>query len=158
MFYLLLFCFLPKKNNIIYTVHKIVILTLYCDSRIRASRTSIISCLSQSALSSVQLVNWILRPSQRLKTACFLHSRPSCSKTSKVLHCFFCLNWTIRFSVTWYSSFPSVLWRCWLGGRKVIRPVKNWVVGFWRGYLSGAKCRLAYGPADAISTDCLLLQ
>ena len=22
---------------------------------------------------------------------------------------------------------PSVLWRCWLGGRKGIRPVKNWV-------------------------------
>ena len=31
--------------------------------------------------------------------------------------------------------FPSVLWRCWLGGRKGIRPVKNWVVGCWRGYL-----------------------
>ena len=26
----------------------------------------------------------------------------------------------------------------------------------WRGYLSGARCRLAYGPADA--TLCLLLQ
>ena len=25
----------------------------------------------------------------------------------------------------------------WLGGRKGIRPVKNWVVGCWRGYLSG---------------------
>ena len=24
--------------------------------------------------------------------------------------------------------------------------------------LSGARCRLAYGPADAIATDCLLLQ
>ena len=24
---------------------------------------------------------------------------------------------------------PSVLWRCWLGGRKGIRPVKNWVWG-----------------------------
>jgi len=32
---------------------------------------------------------------------------------------------------------PSVLWRCWFGSRKGIRPVKNWVVGFWRGYLSG---------------------
>ena len=45
---------------------------------------------------------------------------------------------------------PSVLWRCWLGSRKGIRPVKNWVVGYWHGYLSGARCRLfAYGPADA---------
>jgi len=36
-----------------------------------------------------------------------------------------------------------------LGGRKGIRPVKNRVVGYWRGYLSGARCRLAYGSADA---------
>ena len=27
-----------------------------------------------------------------------------------------------------------------------------------RGYLSGARCRLAYGPADATATHCLLLQ
>ena len=53
---------------------------------------------------------------------------------------------------------PSVLWRCWLGGRKGIRPVKNWVVGCWHGYLSGARCRLAYCPADATATHCLLLQ
>ena len=33
---------------------------------------------------------------------------------------------------------PSVLWRCWLGSRKGIQPVKNWVVGCWRGYLSRA--------------------
>jgi len=39
---------------------------------------------------------------------------------------------------------PSVLWRCWLGGRKRIRPVKNWEVGCWHGYQSGARCRLAY--------------
>ena len=32
---------------------------------------------------------------------------------------------------------PSVLWRCWLGSRKGIWPVKNLVVGCWRGYLSG---------------------
>ena len=35
---------------------------------------------------------------------------------------------------------------------------KNWVVGCWRDYLSGARCRLAYGPADATATHCLLLQ
>jgi len=45
-----------------------------------------------------------------------------------------------------------------LGGRKGIRPVKNRVVGYWRGYLSGARCRLAYGPADATATHSLLLQ
>jgi len=34
---------------------------------------------------------------------------------------------------------------------------KNRVVGCWRGYLSGARCRLAYSPADATATHCLLL-
>ena len=33
------------------------------------------------------------------------------------------------------------------------------VVGCWRGYLSGARCRIAYGPAaDATAKHCLLLQ
>jgi len=57
-----------------------------------------------------------------------------------------------------YWSVPSVLWHCWLGGRKGIQPVKNWVAGYWHGYLSGARCRLAYGPADATATHRLLLQ
>jgi len=35
---------------------------------------------------------------------------------------------------------------------------KNRVVGCWRGYLSGARCRLAYGPAGATATHCLLHQ
>ena len=40
-----------------------------------------------------------------------------------------------------------------LGGRKGIRRVKTWVVGCWRGYLSGARCRLAHGPAGATATQ-----
>ena len=31
------------------------------------------------------------------------------------------------------------------------------MVGCWRGYLSGARCRLAYGPADSTATHCLRL-
>ena len=42
-----------------------------------------------------------------------------------------------------------MLWRCWLGGRKGIWPVKNWVMGCWRGYLSGARCRHTYNPTGA---------
>ena len=39
---------------------------------------------------------------------------------------------------------PSVLWRCWLGGRKGIQSVKNWVVGCWRGCLEqGADLHMA---------------
>ena len=29
------------------------------------------------------------------------------------------------------------------------KKTKNWVVECWHGYLSGARCRFAYGPADA---------
>jgi len=48
---------------------------------------------------------------------------------------------------------PSVLWHCWLGVRKSIRPVKNWVMRCWRGYLSAARCKwFAYGPPDATAT------
>ena len=35
---------------------------------------------------------------------------------------------------------------------------KNRVVGCWRGCLFGDSCRLAYGPADATATHCLLLR
>ena len=41
----------------------------------------------------------------------------------------------------WDCLLPSVLWSCRLGGRKGIQPVKTWVVGYWHGYLSGARCR-----------------
>jgi len=73
-----------------------------------------------------------------------------------------CREYVLAFSVCFFTRYsnlkPSVLWRCWLGGRKGIRPVKNWVVRCWRGYLSGVRCRFAYGPADATATQCLLLQ
>ena len=46
-----------------------------------------------------------------------------------------------------------------LVGRQEGHPAcKNRLVGCWRGYLSGARCRLAYSPADATATHCLLLQ
>ena len=54
----------------------------------------------------------------------------------------------------WLYNMPSVLWRCWLGGRKSIQPVKKYgVMRGWHGYLSGGRCKwFAYGPADAIAT------
>jgi len=33
------------------------------------------------------------------------------------------------------SRASAVLWCCWLGSKKGIRPVKKWVVGCWRGCL-----------------------
>ena len=35
---------------------------------------------------------------------------------------------------------------------------KELIGGCWCGYLSGARCRLAYDPDDATATHCLLLQ
>ena len=40
-------------------------------------------------------------------------------------------HWTIPCLL--YRSVPSMLWCCWLGGRKGIQPVKNWVFGCWQG-------------------------
>jgi len=52
----------------------------------------------------------------------------------------------------------SVLRRCWLGSKKGIQTVENRVVGCWRGYLSGARCRFAYDSADVDAIHCLFLQ
>ena len=56
------------------------------------------------------------------------------------------------------SIGPSVLWRCWLSGRKGIWPVKK-LSGAVLAWLSvWSEVRFAYGPADAAATHCLLLQ
>jgi len=53
---------------------------------------------------------------------------------------------------------PSVLWCCWLGGRRGIWHVKNWVVACWPGYVTRSRCIFAYGPADVTASHYLLLQ
>jgi len=46
-----------------------------------------------------------------------------------------------------------------LVGRQEEHPAcKKWVVGCWRSYVSGSRCRFAYGPDDATATHYLLLQ
>jgi len=42
---------------------------------------------------------------------------------------------------------PSVLWRCWLGGRKGIQPVKNWVVRCWHGYSVWGEVQICIWPS-----------
>ena len=53
---------------------------------------------------------------------------------------------------------PSVLLSLFVGWQEGHPACKNRVVGYWSGYLSGARCRLAYGPTDATANHCLLLQ
>jgi len=48
-----------------------------------------------------------------------------------------------------------------LVGRQEAHPACKKLSGgvlVWLSYLSEARCRLAYGPADATATHCLLLQ
>ena len=48
-----------------------------------------------------------------------------------------------------------MLWRCWLGGRKGIRPVKNWVVGCRCGYLGwGADLHMAQQMPLPLTISC----
>jgi len=53
------------------------------------------------------------------------------------------------------NILPSVLWRCWLGGRKGIRPVNNWVVGCWRGCLGwGTDMHMAQQMPLPLTVSC----
>jgi len=55
-------------------------------------------------------------------------------------------------------DMPSVLWRCSLGSRKGIWPVKSLSGGIQASLYAGSRCRFAYGPADATATHYLLLR
>jgi len=90
----------------------------------------------------------------------YVHEKKVCTVCPKICTHLFGYNfWHTRTNFEpGLGKVPSVLWHCWLGGRKGIWPVTNWLVGCWHGYLPAARCRLAYGPADATATLCLLLQ
>ena len=88
-----------------------------------------------------------------------------CHKRQLILALFLCLFCVVRYgtlNVDLYSAIITIVAfsaLTLLVGRQEGHPAcKNWAVGCWRGYLSGTRCRLAYGPADATATHCLLLQ
>ena len=68
--------------------------------------------------------------------------------------CFVSAIYFILWAVVAFSALMLLV------GRQEGHPVckKTRVMGCWRGYLSGVRCTLAYGPADATATHCLLLQ
>jgi len=112
--------------------------------------------------STLEMSLWSVRPFLYGSQLCLIHNRQThrpCIIGSYRPYLMFCIAmWHNNTEFLLHSNMPSMLWRCWLGSRKGIWPVKNRVVGCWRGYLSGATCRLAYSPADATATHCLLLQ
>ena len=109
------------------------------------------SAATQCNLHSVMSLQWDGKCSSMLvsKTGALHSLCRTTAVTDQIL-----TDWQLCFN----NEFLPVLWRCWLGGRKGIRPVKNCVVGCWHGYLSRVRCRLEHGPTDATATHCLLLQ
>ena len=76
------------------------------------------------------------------------------SSTFKHLICFQALSRALKFlfKIQAFSIAFSALTL--LVGQQEGHPAckKNWVVGCWHGYLSGVRCRLAYGADDATAT------
>ena len=59
------------------------------------------------------------------------------------------IRWAAKIKHILIAYFLSALTLL-VGWLESIWPVKNWVMGSWCGYLSGAKCNwFAYGPPDA---------
>jgi len=83
---------------------------------------------------------------------------PSCAWKKAVVPSMMChrpsiFSRFITFSAIAFSALTLLV------GRQEGHPAcKNWAVRCWCGYLSGVRCRLACGPADATATHCLLLQ
>ena len=70
-----------------------------------------------------------------------------------------CIVLSIQFYLLQYPCLRAFSALTLLVGRQEGHPAcKNWEVGCWHGYLPGARCSLACGPANATATHCLLLQ
>ena len=107
----------------------------------REVTTSIVSvCTTKQNTFINSFKSWLEWVSRRICEPGFLQAEwPSCQPMK--CHC--------TEGNNYINSQTSVLWRCWLGGRKGIQPVKT----EWWGYRSGARCKwFAYGPADANAT------
>ena len=66
-----------------------------------------------------------------------------------VFSAFACFYVFLLFLISAFSALSLLI------GRQEGHPsCKNWVVTYWRGYMSGTRCKwFAYGPADATATS-----
>ena len=70
---------------------------------------------------------------------------------SLTLSYYLCCEYLTKYCII--IKFPSVL--SWLGGRKGVRPVKNWMVGCWRGCLGwGADLHIAQQMPLPLTISC----
>ena len=65
-----------------------------------------------------------------------------------------CLMNLLTYLLCAFSALTLLVW--WQEWQRPVKKLR--VVGYWHGYLSVARCRLAYGIGDATVTHCLLLQ
>ena len=79
-------------------------------------------------------VKWYIMYNHHLTDARIWLSNTSCGWSSWRGYC------PYMAPATCLQCFDS--WHCWLGSRKSIWPVKNWVMSCWCGYLSGARCKM----------------
>ena len=80
-------------------------------------------------------------------------------KVSILLHIYlflFCFDIICFIVIVFYCTFSALTLL--VGQQEGHLACNNWVARCWHGYLSGVRCRLAYVPADATATHCLLLQ
>ena len=105
-------------------------------------------CVCVFMVHSIQFRNLICYSCHRLpERACLCRSVP---QKESVL----CIISALGNSFTAFSALTLLVGR--QEGHLAYK--KTWVVMCWCGYLSGARCILAYRPADATATHCLLLQ
>jgi len=72
-----------------------------------------------------------------------------------LLNSTFLITWSDLYLLQAFSDVIWCCWRCWLGGRKGIRPGKNWVVGCWRGCLGwGADLHIAQQIPLPLTLSC----
>ena len=87
------------------------------------------------------------------------HERQVCMKFLVIWNCMHCNLTGSDFSIFWCCAVIAFSALTLLVGQQEGHPACKKLSGrvlVW--FLSGVRCRLAYGPADAIATHCLLLQ
>ena len=93
---------------------------------------------------------WTVHPTQHVS----MHTARGNTRQSYIARCSSNTVWLYKCLYCCLQCFDAVGWAA--GRASGLQ--KNWVVGCWCVYLSGARCRLAYGPADATATHSVLLQ
>ena len=76
------------------------------------------SCISHKTVQCLSCISYIMTSFQQEDSRSWFWW-----SNDGVMECFICISYIMTLLL------PSVLWRCWLGGRKGIRPVENKMVG-----------------------------